>query len=225
MPRLSFIIPVLNEGRVIDGLLRRLRAHYPSAELLVVDGGSADDTVARAAPLCDRLLTSVPGRALQMNCGAGLARGDYLLFLHADSVPTASPMQLDSLLASEPSWGFCLVRLDGKEWVYRCIGGCMNWRSRLTRIATGDQMLFVRRDVFRATGGFDPIPLMEDVAYCKRLRIMAPPLIIPQPVQTSSRRWRSRGVLRTVLQMWGLRLAYFFGVSPQRLWRSYYGRG
>jgi len=225
VPGLTFVIPVLDEGGAIGDLLRQLRARYPAAELLVVDGGSADDTVAQARPLCDQLLVSEPGRATQMNRGAEAARGDYVLFLHADSEPTVTAEQLANRLSAAPAWGFCRVRLQGREWAYRCISWSMNWRSRLTRIATGDQMIFVRRDVFHGTGGFDAIPLMEDVAYCKRLRAISRPLIIPQVVQTSSRRWREQGVLRTVLHMWGLRLAFFLGVSPARLWRSYYGPG
>ena len=120
-------------------------------------------------------------------------------------------------------WGFCRVRLSGGRRAFRIIEWFMNQRSRLTSVATGDQMLFLRRSLFEDSGGFDDIPLMEDVAYSKRLRRVARPLIIPQPVQSSSRRWEQRGVARTVLSMWGLRLAYAMGVSPRRLWEHYYG--
>ena len=139
-------------------------------------------------------------------------------------MPQVSSDRLQAYLATRPLWGFCRVRLDGTSAVFRVIEWFMNWRSRLTAVATGDQMLFLQRAVFEQTGGFDPIPLMEDVAYSKRLRRLARPLVIAEPVVTSSRRWQQRGVLRTVLPMWGLRLAYFAGVSPQRLWQYYYGR-
>ena len=223
MPRLAFIIPVLQEEAAIAALLRDLRRRYPGSELIVVDGGSTDLSVAQAMPLCDQLLLSEPGRAAQMNLGGKVASADYLCFLHADTRPGATADQRHRCLASEPYWGFCRVRLSGAGLALRVIETCMNLRSHFTRIATGDQMLFLRRDVFESTGGFDPIPLMEDVAYCKRLRRLASPVVLVPPVVSSSRRWEERGVARTVLQMWLLRLAYFLGVSPQRLWRAYYG--
>lgn len=223
VPGASFVIPVLNEAQRIVALLRDLRERYPDLELLVVDGGSSDDSATLAAPYCDRLLRCDPGRARQMNAGAQAASGDYLLFLHADTVPTICASALENALAQQPTWGFCPVRLSGDEAVFRVISWFMNQRSRLSSVATGDQMLFVERQTFHATGGYADLPLMEDIALCKRLRRMARPHILPAPVLTSSRRWRDHGVLRTVLHMWALRLAYACGVSPVRLHRSYYG--
>jgi rSAM/selenodomain-associated transferase 2 len=220
----SFVIPVVDEGEHIAGLLRQLAQQYPGCERVVVEGGSSDDTAAQAAPLCEKLLACEPGRARQMNMGAGEAAGSYIFFLHADSLPTIDAAQLSKLLADEPQWGFCRTRLSGSHPVFRLIEWAMNARSRVTRIGTGDQMLFLRSDVFVKSDGFADIPLMEDVEYCKRLRQLSAPLIVQQPVLTSSRRWESRGVARTVLQMWALRLAYFLGISPQRLWGYYYGR-
>jgi rSAM/selenodomain-associated transferase 2 len=220
----SFVIPVLNEQDRIAGLLGELRERFPDSELTVVDGGSADRTVAAALPLCTRLLIGEPGRAAQMNLGGRASNADYLCFLHADSLPGMSAGQLQACLAGAPLWGFCRVRLSSPRRVFRLIEWFMNVRSRLTAVATGDQMLFLRRDVFERSGGFDPIPLMEDVAYSKRLRRLGRPLMIAEPVLSSSRRWEQRGVVWTVLSMWGLRLAYFAGVSPRRLWHCYYGR-
>ena len=219
----SVVIPTLNEAANLPQLLQRLRTQWPAAELVVADGGSSDDTVALAEPLCDRLVQSKPGRANQMNAGVRAAGGDYLLFLHADSLPGIDETQLQEMLAESPSWGFCRVRLSGDGWAFRLISWSINRRSALTRVATGDQMLFVARNVFDEIDGFEEIPLMEDVALSKRLRRLAPPKIVETPVTTSSRRWRERGVLRTVMQMWALRLAYVCGVSPERLHRSYYG--
>jgi rSAM/selenodomain-associated transferase 2 len=222
--RVSFVIPVLNEEAGIVALLRDLRRRYPGSELIVVDGGSRDQTVALALPLSDQLLLSEPGRAGQMNLGGLVASGEYILFLHADSRPTIDAEALEACLVGRPQWGFCRVRLSSKRAVFRIIEWFMNQRSRLSRVATGDQMLFLQASLFERTGGFDAIPLMEDIAYCKRLRRLARPLVINVPVTTSSRRWEERGVARTVVRMWLLRLAYFLGVPPARLWQHYYGR-
>ena len=221
MPSVSFIIPVLREQERIGDLLCELRSRYPRSELVVVDGGSDDATVNEAMRHCDQLLIGPAGRAAQMNLGGRVAQGDYLCFLHADSHPGFSEEVLQAYLRHDPDWGFCQVRLSGDRWVFRVIEWFMNLRSRITRIGTGDQMLFLRRELFLDSSGFDAIPLMEDVAYCKRLRRDAPPLVIREAVTTSSRRWEERGVLATVMRMWLLRLAYFLGVSPQRLAHYY----
>jgi rSAM/selenodomain-associated transferase 2 len=220
----SFVIPVLNEEAGIAALLQDLRRRYPGSELIVVDGGSSDQTVAAAMPLSDQLLLAEPGRARQMNLGGQVAKSEYVLFLHADSCPGIDAEGLEACLARGPQWGFCRVRLSGSRAMFRIIEWFMNQRSRLSRVATGDQMLFLRASLFQHTGGFDAIPLMEDIAYCKRLRRLARPLVISVPVTTSSRRWEEQGVARTVLRMWLLRLAYFLGVPPAHLWRHYYGR-
>ncbi len=222
MPHCSFIVPVLNEADTIQPLLNVLRQRYPEAELIVVDGGSSDATVARAAAGCDCLLQGSRGRAAQMNQGATAASGEYLFFLHADSRPGVDAEALQTSLRAAPAWGFCRVRLSGRQPAFRVIEWAMNQRSRLTRVATGDQMIFLSAALFRRSGGFAAIPLMEDVELCKRLRRVAPPTIIPDPVVTSSRRWESGGIAATVARMWLLRLAWFVGVSPQRLVRYYY---
>lgn len=223
-PWVSFIIPVLNEESLVAGLLRDLRRCYPGCQLIVVDGGSCDSTVAAALPLCDQLLLGERGRARQMNLGGRVAASPYLVFLHVDSYPSVARERLQEYLAKAPAWGFCRVALSGERGIFRVIEGCMNLRSTWTSVATGDQMLFVSRALFDATGGFDDIPLMEDVAYCKRLRRTAKPLVVHEPVITSSRRWDTGGVAATILRMWLLRLAYWIGVAPATLWRYYYGR-
>ncbi len=222
-PQLSFVIPVLNEGRRIKGLLDRLRAGFPQAERIVVDGGSVDDSVAQALPGATALLMTAAGRAAQMNLGAQTARGEYLLFLHADTLPLFSGDALATALSARPAWGFFAVCLDGRRAVFRVIERGISWRSRATGIGTGDQLLFVRRDMFEAAGGYAAIPLMEDVELSTRLRRQHWPLV-PRGlrVQTASRRWEQHGVARTVVQMWRLRLAFALGASPERLWRQYY---
>ncbi|MDP5064981.1 MAG: TIGR04283 family arsenosugar biosynthesis glycosyltransferase [Haliea sp.] len=221
---LSFVIPVLNEAPRISQLLAMLAADFPDAERIVVDGGSADTTVACALPGATGLLLGKAGRAAQMNLGAGSACGDYLLFLHADTRPLFTAHALARALQGQPAWGFFEVRLDGKRWVFRVIERAMSLRSKVTGIGTGDQLLYVRRDVFEQAGGFAAIPLMEDIELCQRLRRLHQPRVpTAMTVETASRRWEQRGVIRTVVHMWTLRLGYALGISPQRLWHSYYG--
>lgn len=220
----SFVIPVLNEQGRIGPLLQVLAARYPSSQRLVVDGGSSDGTVVEAAAQCCEVISSEPGRALQMNTGAGAACGAYLFFLHADTLPTISEDDLQACLDCGPSWGFFKVRLSGRHWMFRVIERAMNLRSRFTAVATGDQLIFIRREVFEENGGFATIPLMEDIEYCKRLRKKARPLVVRYVVETSSRRWERGGIIPTVVRMWALRLAYFMGVSPARL-KAHYVNG
>lgn len=224
LPWVSFIIPVLNEAALVGDLLTDLRRRYPGGELIIVDGGSVDGTIEAALPLCDQLLLGERGRARQMNLGARAAAAPFLVFLHVDSVPSVSASALQSRLEASPCWGFCRVRLAGSARAMRVIEWCMNQRSRWTSVATGDQMLIVNNAVYTATGGFRDMPLMEDVEYCKRLRRVAAPVIVREPVTTSSRRWEEEGTVATVMRMWLLRLAYWWGVSPKVLWRFYYGR-
>jgi len=364
---LSVVMPVRNEAEGIAQALAPLQALRDQLEIIVVDGGSEDDTAALAAPLADKVLASPPGRARQMNAGAAAATGEVLLFLHADTQlpegfvgmiravipapPTVSPappyvipapprvipakagIQADGQHAQEPNrkhsahphpsmdprlreddvagesdasvpgtagashrviptaptvipappyvipaqagiqadmqqtkesrrehsahphptmdprvreddvevgtvipaqagihfdlgaqslWGRFDVRLAPSSPTLRLVAWMMNQRSRLTGICTGDQALFVRRDLFNQLGGYADIPLMEDIELSKRLKRISPPACIRQPLTTSSRRWQTRGVLRTIGLMWWLRLQYWAGVSPAKLVKKYY---
>jgi rSAM/selenodomain-associated transferase 2 len=217
--RLSVIVPALNEAAGIERALRalaplRARGH----EVIVVDGGSADATRAIASPFADQVLGAPRGRARQMNAGAAAARGDALLFLHAD---TQLPELADRLVIealNQRDWGRFDVRIESPRAALRVVACAMNLRSRLTGIATGDQAIFVRRDAFP---GFPEIALMEDIAFSKAMKRRSPPACLRERVLTSGRRWEKHGVLRTVLLMWRLRLAYFLGVSPDELARRY----
>ncbi|MFA7553444.1 MAG: TIGR04283 family arsenosugar biosynthesis glycosyltransferase [Spongiibacteraceae bacterium] len=221
---LSIVIPVLNESGVIEAALYHLqRLREQGCELIVVDGGSADNTVALAQPLADRVVVSTKGRALQMNAGADHAAGQWLLFLHVDTyMPEGLAGFLHALQNLDLDWGFFPLRLSGGHFLFRLIERAINIRSRLTSVATGDQCLFIRRSTFNASGQFPAIPLMEDVALSKSLRKQSRPFIGPVPVVTSSRRWEKKGIVKTVLLMWMLRLQFFLGVSPQRLFKRYY---
>ncbi|MBI2311741.1 MAG: TIGR04283 family arsenosugar biosynthesis glycosyltransferase [Betaproteobacteria bacterium] len=222
--RISIIIPTLDEAeRIGDTLARLAPFRARGCEVIVADGGSRDETRSIAAPLADRLVVAPRGRATQMNAGARAASGTALLFLHADSAlpADADRLILDGLATGGKSWGRFDVRLTGRHPLLRVVERLMNWRSRATGICTGDQGLFVTRARFEAAGGFPEIALMEDVALSRALKCFGRPLCLAQPIITSSRRWERNGVLRTVLLMWRLRLAYFFGANPERLARTY----
>jgi len=229
MSRLSIIMPVLDEGEAIAAALDALAdLRALGAEVIVVDGGSRDATVQRARLRADQVLTAPRGRASQMNAGAEKAAGDVLLFLHADTrLPAeADHLILDGLERSGQAWGRFDVRIGGRSVLLAVVGWLMNTRSRLTGIATGDQAIFVKREAFRAQGGFPDIALMEDIALCQRLKRVGRPLCLRQRAITSGRRWEKNGVLTTVLLMWRLRLSYLFGADPAALARRYgYGGG
>ena len=222
--RLSIIIPVLNEAESIEGRLAALAPFRAAgAELVLVDGGSQDDTADRAAPLCDRFVVARRGRASQMNAGAAVATGEVILFLHLDTALPAGALEAirAGLAASGRSWGRFDVRILGAHPLLPLVAALMNARSRLTGIATGDQAIFIAREAFRAVGGFPDIALMEDIAASKALKRLSRPLCLRAIVSTSGRRWDRNGFWRTVSLMWRLRLAYFLGADPARLARAY----
>lgn len=225
--RLSIVIPVLDEADNLAVLLPDLQAREPEAEVVVVDGGSADSTRAVVArhPAA-RLIDAPRGRARQMNAGARAATGDVLLFLHADTwLPEGAGIAIErGLVDPRVVGGRFDVRFDSPRAVFRMIAWFMNHRSRWTGISTGDQAIFVRRDDFHALGGYPDIPLMEDVALTRRLKRRGRLAALHARVTTSARKWQRDGAARTIVLMWALRFLYTCGVSPARLHRWYYGR-
>jgi rSAM/selenodomain-associated transferase 2 len=222
-PALSIVVPALDEAA---GIVATLQALAPlrarGAELIVVDGGSADATTRLAAPLADAVLQAARGRARQMNAGAAAARGELLLFVHADTrLPEAADALLRDAVARGAQWGRFDVRIAGRPPLLRVVAALMNERSRLSGIATGDQAIFVRRELFQRIGGFPDQPLMEDVELSLRLRALARPCCLRQRVTTSGRRWEARGVWRTIFLMWRLRWRYWRGESAQALAEAY----
>jgi rSAM/selenodomain-associated transferase 2 len=221
--RISIVVPCLNEaaeiGTTLDALAPlRERGH----EIIVVDGGSHDDTVALARARADRVLTTAPGRARQMNAGAAQANGAILLFVHADTrLPPRADVTIARGIAKGHCWGRFDVEISGKHPLLRVVATAINARSRWTGIATGDQGLFVTRTCFEKLGGFPDMRLMEDVALTTMLKRSGPPFCISERVVTSGRRWETHGVLRTVFLMWRLRMAYWLGADPDELARRY----
>lgn len=231
---ISIIIPVLNEAAALAAHLPLLQTWRDAGhEVIVVDGGSSDQSLNVCRPDhgnygVDRLLSAPPGRASQMNAGARVASGDLLLFLHIDSLlPAFIPPILSKIGVDDtvPRWGRFDVRLTGRQPVFRVIEFMMNLRSRLTGIATGDQAIFVERALFFQAGGFPAMPLMEDVQMCSRLmRLAGRPMCLRERVVSDSRRWEQRGIWRTIILMWRLRLAFFLGADAKALHQQYYRR-
>lgn len=219
----SIVIPVLNESGGITRLLEALQ-HFRAqgAEVVVVDGGSSDGTPGLAEPLADRVLAAPCGRGSQMNAGAANACGEVLLFLHADTrLPPSALERIEDAVRKGALWGRFDVRIEGSARGLAVVACMMNWRSRLSGIATGDQAIFVTREAFLRVGGFADIPLMEDVVFSGRLRAIARPACLAAKVLTSGRRWEKHGLLRTILLMWRLRLRFYLGARPEDLAREY----
>jgi rSAM/selenodomain-associated transferase 2 len=218
-PALCIIVPVLDEAPTLAPRLQALQIYRQrGARVVVVDGGSQDDTLTIARAHADLALLAPRGRAAQMNAGAAACPADVLLFLHADTV---LPDNADALVRRATLgpffWGRFDVRIDSPRPLLRLVSLMMNLRSRWTGIATGDQALFVRHDLFRQVGGFPELPLMEDIAISHALKAYGPPACLRERVTTSARRWERHGVWRTIILMWRLRAAYFFGADPRQL--------
>ncbi|MDE2117397.1 MAG: TIGR04283 family arsenosugar biosynthesis glycosyltransferase [Betaproteobacteria bacterium] len=224
--RLSIIIPVLNEAERLPGLLQHL-ASLCDCEVIVVDGGSEDDSRQAASRAGARVISSKRGRARQMNAGAAAARGDILLFLHADTtLPSSAERAIEAAVrhggrANEYAWGRFDVRITGCSLMLRVVAYLMNWRSRLTGIATGDQAIFMTRRAFDSVSGFPDQPLMEDIELSRRLLALSRPICLKDRVATSGRRWEAQGVWRTMWLMWRLRWAYWRGTDAAELARLY----
>lgn len=220
--KVSIIVPMLNEASGLPDLCEHLvPLARAGAEVILVDGGSRDGSLAIARAAGFRVLESAAGRARQMNAGAVQSSGDALLFLHADTrLPEGALIAVTQALRQRP-WGRFDVRIAGKPQTLRLVAALMNWRSRLTGIATGDQALFMTRQAYAAVGGFPEQPLMEDIDICRALKTLGRPACLPLRVLTSGRRWEQRGVWRTIALMWWLRWRYWLGAPVEEVARAY----
>ncbi len=223
----SVIVPVFNELANVEPLVQRLRLLKDDyvKDIIVVDGGSTDGSFQQIQQaLSDQcfFVSSHKGRAQQMNTGAQHATGTWLFFLHADTQLTGLHVVEAVNRATLGKWGRFDVRLSGQHFAFRIIEKFINWRSRMTGVATGDQCLFVRKSLFDEVGGFADIALMEDVEFSKRLKRIAKPVYVEKAVITSSRKWEREGIAKTVWLMWRLRFAFWLGASPDELVKKYY---
>jgi len=219
----TIVIPTLNEEAKIQTCLMQLQGlREEGFEVIVVDGGSIDKTPELVEGLCDRFISSRRGRAVQMNAGARQGKGEFIFFLHVDTqLPENFSEIISSIEDDRFCWGRFDVALSGKRRIFRVIESMMNLRSRLTGIATGDQVIFVSQKLFQEVHGFPDIAIMEDIAICRSLKNICSPLCLKQKVLTSSRRWEKHGIISTVIKMWWLRFSYYIGADPVRLARQY----
>ncbi|MFU8815753.1 MAG: TIGR04283 family arsenosugar biosynthesis glycosyltransferase [Pseudomonadales bacterium] len=219
---MSVVIPVRDDARPLAALLAKLRdAASADLEVIVVDGGSRDGSDVVAGRGGAALLRSPPGRGFQLAAGAAAARGAWIWMLHADADPSPEALAHLRGRADEAAWGRFAVRFDGAPRM-ALVAVAMNARSCLTGICTGDQGIFVHRDLLARAGGVPRQSLMEDIELCRRLKRLARPECRQEIVGTSARRWQRRGTLRTIIAMWRFRLRYWLGADPEQLAREYY---
>lgn len=221
LPSIAIVVPVLNEAASVEKLGDRLRSLGPH-QTLIVDGGSRDDTVPKLRAAGFSVLESPRGRAQQMNAGAAHCGSDVLLFLHADTTFSARHVQAaQQAIASGFDFGCFGVCIDSNDPVLRLVGNLITLRSRLIVSATGDQAIFMRRSLFASLGGYRELALCEDLDLIQRARGRGRFVCVKRSVRTSARRWQQRGVFRTILLMWALRIGCHAGIDPAALRRLY----
>ena len=221
--KLSIVIPTYNESSQIEQCLYKLKSlRKLGHEVIVVDGGSIDDTKILATPLSNQVIQSEKSRSIQMNKGASIATGNCLLFLHADTVLPGNVINIFSKIENiESKWGRFDIKLTGRAYMFRIIERSMNIRSRLTGIATGDQVIFIGKELFKKVAGYPEVSLMEDIAISKILAAHSKPICLREIVVSSSRRWEANGVIKTILMMWLLRFLYFFNYDTGKIAKLY----
>ncbi len=219
---ISVVIPMYNECESILHVLNDLKNRGDQVEIIVVDGGSSDESMSMACKLA-RVETSRKGRAVQMNAGAETASGDILLFLHADTVLPEGALAKVKECLKDPDviGGRFKVSLTGQAYGYRLVSWMINLRDGLTKGFTGDQAIFIKRESFFAIGRYKEMQLFEDLDLARRMKRSGKVVRIPDNVVTSSRRWEKGGLLKTITKMWILRTLYLVGVPDRILSRGY----
>jgi len=218
MIKISVVIPVLNEAKTIKNVLLTLR-NYPELEVIVVDGGSEDETISITESFGYKLLTSPRGRSIQMNAGAVIATGSILLFLHGDTIlPANFPAMIVTTIEKPGIVGGAFeLAIDAKIRGIRFVEKMVNWRSRFFSLPYGDQAIFIKAEIFHKIGGFPIQAIMEDFVFIQQLRKVGKIAIIPTPVITSGRRWQQLGVVKTTLINQLMIIGYHLGISPEKL--------
>ena len=240
MATVSIIIPVLNEAANLAHLFTNINKLNPKPQqVILVDGGSTDDSIDIIRSFINELMSyndckidwqmieSKAGRALQMNTGAALATAEILLFLHADTRLPIDAIESISEAMQRAEWGRFDVQIDSRQLMLKLVSQMINWRSKLSGIATGDQAIFISQSLFEQIGGYPNQALMEDVELCRQLKgtqlkDIAKPACLKNKVITSARRWQQHGTWRTILLMWHLRFDYWRGVSADNIKQRYY---
>ena len=219
--KISIIIPILNEAKILEKTLSQLQPELGDHELILVDGGSTDNSI-RIAAKYGEVLTSTRGRAKQLNAGAAAATGDILLFLHADIwLESGALVAVETALSSDYVGGGFRQKIDGRNILYRIIEIAGNIRGKYLKVFYGDSGIFLARTVFEKIGGFPDVPILEEMEFSKDLRKFGKTTLIMPHVHLSARRWEARGIIRTTLNNWLITLLYFLKVSPARLAKLY----
>jgi rSAM/selenodomain-associated transferase 2 len=223
-PVLSIIVPVHNQARSIGAILHALKSFRDrGAEIIVVDGGSNDDTAMLARPLADQVIRSPRGLGLQMNEGAKVANGFIFLFLRPETKlpPDADTQVMYGRSRDTSVWGRFDLRLAGRHMMLPLAARYLNWRSRMSGIASGEQAIFVQREAFFRIGGFRHMPVMEDVDLCQRLKAISPPICVASRVTAPGERFDRDGMWKTLRAMWAMRMRYRMGAKPDDLAKRY----
>ena len=220
---ISIIIPAKNEAKNICKNLNHLQElrNRNICEIILVDGGSTDNTIKVANNLVDHVLKTRPGRAIQQNIGASIARGNIFLFLHADTYITAKQLLFIKNIKKDKIWGFFKIKFNNNKVKYKILSFFINLRSKIYSYGTGDQTIYIEKNIFNKIRGFPNLMIMEDIEICSILKKVSSPLIIDSHVITSSRRWDEYGFIRTILKMRILRFLYHIGVKNHILKRFY----
>ena len=221
--RFSIIIPTLNEEHVIseNALFFKKIKDKLNAEIIVVDGGSDDATTQVAKIFSSKVVRSNPSRSKQQNIGTKYATGDFLIFIHADTIISDEAIKFIQMLTNDFIWGFFKVSLNSNKMKYKALSYLINLRSKIFNYSTGDQVLIIQKDFFIKNKGFKNICLMEDIEFTNRIKRIKKPILINEYALTSARRWEAKGFIKTVILMRLLRILYHFGASDKLLLKLY----